>query len=110
MYNVTHFATEFIKQGQATIAPRLTMIQFMLIMFFFGLGNMLLGLPMWTAPIFIILGYIAGYYHNGEVFYKRAVAYGRVWLRQQMGNPATLTLQSPWDEAQMKADRSSTSL
>lgn len=98
MYQVTHFLTEFIRQSQATIIPRVTMMQFMLVLAFCFIGIGLLGLPPLFAVVLAPAGYIAGYNHHGELVYKRLLAYGRVLLRQQLGNPAILNLQTAWDE------------
>ena len=99
MFTVTHFRTEFIRQTGATILRRVTMTQFMLVIVFLALGIGLLGLPYWLAPVWITLGYLAGYLYRGELLWKRALAYGQVWLRALVGAPRRLNLDDTWTPA-----------
>ncbi|MBX3061016.1 MAG: hypothetical protein KF770_31545 [Anaerolineae bacterium] len=105
MVTVKQYKTEFITQSAATILPRVTMTQFMLVIvcaaFFFGV----LHLPMWLAPLPLFLGYVAGYQHNGELVVKRFRAYLFIFLRQQLGRPRRLNVQWQWDTHEMKAQR-----
>ena len=74
MFSVTHFRSEFIQQGQATIIRKVTMTQFMLVIVLTAIGVGLFNAPFWLAPLFIVAGYAAGYTHNGEILLKRLVA------------------------------------
>lgn len=105
MYQVTHFLTEFIRQSQATIVPRVTMTQFMLVMAFCFIGIGLLKLPPLAIVVLVPAGYLAGYNHHGELVYKRAFAYGRVWFKQQIGSPTIINLQAAWDEEAAQMER-----
>lgn len=105
MFNVTHFRSEFIHQGQATIIRKVTMTQFMLVIILIGLGVGLFGAPFWLAPLFIIAGYVAGYTHNGEIVLKRVVAYLTVWGRNLAGSPQIVNIQADWDKVRLHAER-----
>jgi hypothetical protein len=105
MYHVTHFLTEFIRQSQATIIPRVTMTQFLFVMGLCFIGVGLLGLPPLAVVVLAPLGYIAGYNLYGEYLYKRTLAYGRVWLKQQLGSPAIINLQAAWDEEAARMEK-----
>ncbi len=97
MFTVTHFRSEFVRQSQATILRKVTMTQFMLVIVTAALGIGLLGAPYWLAPLFIALGYVAGYEHNGEILVRRLVAYLLVWLRSLAGRPRLVNVQAEWD-------------
>lgn len=60
MFSVTHFRSEFIQQGQATIIRKVTMTQFMLVIVLTAVGVGLFNAPFWLAPLFIVAGYAAG--------------------------------------------------
>lgn len=105
MLTVKQYKTEFVTQAEATILPRVTMTQFMLVIacaviFFSGLHS-----PMWLTPLPIVLGYLAGYRHNGELIIKRVYAYLFTFLRQQTGRPRRLNLQSQWDSHEVRTWR-----
>jgi len=104
MYFVTHFRTEFIHQGQATIIRKVTMTQFMLVIILTAVGVGLFSAPYWLAPLFIVAGYIAGYTYNGEVLIKRIIAYLAVWFRSQAGSPQIVNIQAEWDKARLAAE------
>lgn len=105
MLRVKQYKTEFVTQAEATILPRVTMIQFMLVIvcavFFFGALN----IPVWLSPLPLVLGYVAGYRHNGELVIKRVRAYVAIFLRGQLGRPRRLNLQHQWDSHEVKALR-----
>ena len=105
MFSVTHFRSEFIQQNQATIIRKVTMTQFMLVIILTAIGVGLFNAPLWLAPIFIIAGYIAGYFHHGEIMLKRAIAYSTVWLRNLLGSPQIINIQSEWDNVRVQAER-----
>ncbi|MCP4422337.1 MAG: hypothetical protein GY805_37490 [Chloroflexi bacterium] len=105
MFSVTHFRSEFIQQNRATIIPKVTMTQFMLVISLTALGVAVFNAPLWLAPIFVITGYIAGYPHNGEIFLKRAVAYSIVWIRNLLGSPQIINIQNEWDNVRILAER-----
>ena len=97
MFTVTHFRSEFVRQSQATILRRVTMTQFMLVIVSAALGVGLLGAPYWLAPVFIALGYVAGYEHHGEIILRRLLAYAFVRLRSLTGRPRLVNVQAEWD-------------
>lgn len=97
MFTVTHFRSEFVRQSQATILRKVTMTQFMLVIVSAAVGVGLLGAPYWLAPVFIALGYIAGYEHHGEIVLRRLLAYILVWLRSLTGRPRLVNIQAEWD-------------
>jgi hypothetical protein len=99
MFTVTHFRSEFVRQSRATILRRVTMTQFMLVIVVTALGIGLLRAPFWLAPLFIVLGYVAGHEHNGEILLKRLVAMLLVWGRALAGRPRLVNVQAEWDEA-----------
>ncbi|MCB8975800.1 MAG: hypothetical protein H6657_00025 [Ardenticatenaceae bacterium] len=105
MFTVTHFRSEFIQQRQAMILRRVTMIQFMLVICLTALGVGLFQAPFWLSPLFICIGYIAGYSHNGEVLIKRFLAYATVWLRQIAGMPRVVNIHSEWELVRRKEER-----
>ena len=105
MFSVTHFRSEFIHHGQATIIRKVTMTQFMLVIILIGLGVGLFSAPFWLAPLFIIAGYVAGYTHNGEIVLKRVVAYLTVWGRHLAGSPQIVNIQADWDKVRLHAER-----
>lgn len=105
MLIVKQYKTEFVTQAEATILPRVTMTQFMLVIvcavIFFGGWH----IPMWLSPLPMILGYVAGYRHNGELVIKRVCAYVSIFLRQQTGRPRRINLQSQWDSHEVRSWR-----
>ena len=105
MFSVTHFRSEFIHQGQATIIRKVTMTQFMLVIILTAIGVGLFKAPFWLAPVFIIAGYAAGYSHNGEIALKRLVAYLTVWVRNLVGAPQIVNIQAEWDSVRLQAER-----
>ncbi len=105
MFSVTHFRSEFIYQGTATIIRKVTMVQFMLVMVLTGTGVGIFNAPLWMAPFFIITGYVAGYNHNGEVVLKRLAAYLIVWVRQFIGMPQIVNVQAEWDTVRGRAEQ-----
>lgn len=105
MFSVTHFRSEFIKQGQATIMRKVTMTQFLLVMVLTAVGIGLLKAPFWLAPLFIIAGYAAGYAYNGEIAIKRIVAYLTVWLRTLLGMPQIVNVQAEWESVRVRAEQ-----
>lgn len=105
LYTVTHFRSEFIQQGQATILRKVTMTQFMLVIVCTALGIGLFGAPYWLAPLFIALGYTAGVTWHGEILLRRALAYTQVWLRLLLGTQRIVNLQQEWDSARAAAER-----
>jgi hypothetical protein len=105
MFSVTHFRSEFIQHGQATIIRKVTMTQFMLMIILTAIGVGLFGAPFWLAPIFLGAGYVAGYTHNGEIILKRGVAYVIVWVRNLVGAPQIVNVQAEWDNVRVQAER-----
>ena len=105
MFSVTHFRSEFIQQGQATIIRKVTMTQFMLVIILTAVGVGLFKAPFWLAPLFIVAGYAAGYTHNGEIVLKRAVAWSAVWARNAVGAPRIVNIQAEWDSVRVQAER-----
>lgn len=81
------------------------MTQFMMVIILTAIGVGVFNAPLWLAPIFIVAGYVAGYSHNGEVVLKRAVAYITVWLRNLIGSPQIINIQSEWDNVRVQAER-----
>ena len=105
MFSVTHFRSEFIQQGQATIIRKVTMTQFMLVIVLTAVGVGLFKAPFWLAPLFIVAVYAAGYTHNGEIVLKRFVAFLMVWLRNLAGAPQIVNVQAEWDSVRVRAER-----
>lgn len=105
MFSVTHFRSEFVRQNQAHILPRVTFTQFTLVLSLTSLAVGLLDAPFWLAPLFIALGYIAGFNHNGEILIKRLLAYAVVWLRHLVGLPQVVNVQAEWDSVRVRAER-----
>lgn len=105
MFSVTHFRSEFIQQGQATIIRKVTMTQFMLVIILTAIGVGLFNAPFWLSPVFIVAGYAAGYTHNGEIVLKRVVAYVAVWMRNLVGAPQIVNVQAEWDSVRVRAER-----
>jgi hypothetical protein len=105
MFSVTHFRSEFIQQGQATIIRKVTMTQFMLVILLTAMGVGLFKAPFWLAPLFIAAGYVAGYSYNGEIVLKRALAYLIVWARNLAGSPQIVNVQAEWDGVRARAER-----
>ncbi|MBK8989854.1 MAG: hypothetical protein IPM39_27965 [Chloroflexi bacterium] len=105
MFSVTHFRSEFIYQGQATIIRKVTMTQFMLVIILTAMGVGLFNAPFWLAPLFVSAGYLAGYTHNGEIVLKRVVAYLVVWGRNLVGSPQIVNIQADWDKVRLHAER-----
>ncbi|MBP8002589.1 MAG: hypothetical protein KA314_19300 [Chloroflexi bacterium] len=97
MFSITHFRTEFIQQGQATILRRVTMTQFMFIIIASVVGVGLFSLPLWSAPFLAVIGYLAGYTHNGEILVRRVLAYLSTRLRELTGRPRIVNLQNSWE-------------
>ena len=105
MFSVTHFRSEFIRQNQAAILRKVTMTQFMLVIVLTAIGVGLLNAPLWLTPLFIVIGYAAGYTHNGDLVLKRFIAYLMVWLRHLMGTPQIVNVQAEWDHVRVRAER-----
>lgn len=105
MFSVTHFRSEFIQQGQATIIRKVTMTQFMLVIILTAVGVGLFHAPFWLAPVFIVAGYAAGYTYNGEIVLKRCAAYLTVWGRNLAGAPQIVNVQAEWDSVRVRAER-----
>lgn len=105
MFSVTHFRSEFIQQGQATIIRKVTMTQFMLVIIFTTIAVGLFKAPFWLAPLFIAAGYVAGYSLNGEIILKRLVAYVAVRARSLGGAPRLINVQAEWEEARLGVER-----
>jgi hypothetical protein len=101
MHGVPQYKTEFIRQSQATIVPKVTMQQFLAMLAFSAIGIGLFNLPSWSTPFFLILGWFAGYYYNGELVIKRIWAYSRVRLRQILERQQIVDIQSEWDAVQV---------
>lgn len=98
MFTVTHFRSEFIHQGQATILRRVTMTQFLLALGFTAIGVGLLRTPFWLAPLFIVAGYAAGYTYHGDILLRRLWAALTVHVRLLLGAPRLVNVQAEWDE------------
>ena len=98
-----HFRTEFVRQSQATILRKVTMTQFMLVLLVSGVGMMVLNAPIWTLPLWIALGYVAGYSYNGEFVHKRVRAYVVVWVRLAIGRPRIINVQQEWEQTKAQA-------
>ena len=105
MFSVTHFRSEFVRQNQAAILRKVTMTQFMLVIVLTAIAVGLLNAPLWLTPLFIVVGYAAGYTHNGEILIKRLVAYLTVWLRRLVGAPQIVNVQAEWDSVRVRAER-----
>jgi hypothetical protein len=105
MFTVTHFRSEFIRQGQATILRRVTMTQFMLVIIFLAVGLGLFEAPYWLAPLFMAAGYAAGYVYRGEILARRLVAYTVVWVRGLARAPRLVNVQAEWEAVGRHADR-----
>ncbi|MCI0398361.1 MAG: hypothetical protein L0322_25985 [Chloroflexi bacterium] len=105
MFSVTHFRSEFIHQGQATIVRKVTMTQFLLVIALTALGVGLFNAPFWLAPLFMAAGYVAGYTYHGEIVLKRVLAYLAVWGRSLAGSPRLVNVQAEWDAARLQAQR-----
>lgn len=105
MFSVTHFRSEFIQHGQATIIRKVTMTQFMLMIALTTIGVGLFSAPFWLSPIFLGAGYVAGYTYNGEIVLKRGVAYFSVWVRNLVGAPQIVNVQAEWDNVRVHAER-----
>lgn len=105
MVSITHFRSEFVRQNQAHILPKVTFTQFVLILSLTSLGVGLLQVPFWLAPLFIAVGAVAGYNHNGEILVKRLLAYAIVWLRHLVGLPQVINVQAEWDGVRLRAER-----
>ena len=97
MFTATHFRSEFVRQSQATILRKVTMTQFILVIAASVIGVGLFGAPFWLAPVFILLGYVAGYEYNGEIVLRRMLAYATVWARSGTGRPRLVNVQVDWD-------------
>lgn len=98
MFTVTHFRSEFIHQGQATILRRVTMTQFLLALGLTTVGLGLFRVPFWLAPLFIAAGYAAGYNYHGDILLRRLLAILAVHLRQFLNAPRLVNVQTEWDE------------
>lgn len=96
MFRSVQFKTEFCTQTQATIVPRVTMTQFLLMILGAGFGAVILKLPGLLLLVPVVLGYIAGYTHNGELVVKRFWAWTMVWGRQLLQRHCTVTLAQQW--------------
>jgi hypothetical protein len=108
MFTVTHFRTEFIAQGQAHILRKVTMTQFM---FVIALTTLVVGVfevPYWLSPLFMIIGYLAGYVHRGEILLKRWLAFLTVWTRQVTDRPRIVNLTTTWQEAKAEQGQTNT--
>lgn len=105
MFTVTHFRTEFIHHGQAAILRKVTMTQFLLMVVLTTLAVGLLRAPFWLAPLFVGLGYAAGYSYHGEIVLKRVVAVAIVRLRSVTNRPRIVNVQAEWDAVRAVADR-----
>ena len=105
MMTVTHFRSEFIQHQQATIVRKVTMTQFLLVVLFTVVAVGLFGVPFWLAPLFMLIGYAAGYTYQGEIVIKRLTAYAIVWLRATLGQPRIVNVQAEWDAIRQQAER-----
>ena len=101
MFSSIQFKTEFCTQAQATIMPRVTMTQFFLMILGVGACALVFNFPGYLLPIPVIGGYIAGYYHNGELVIKRLRAWVTVWVRQLMQQQTEVTLGSQWNSVEL---------
>ena len=110
MFTVTHFRSEFVRQSQATILRKVTMTQFMLVIVASAIGIGLFGAPYWLAPLFMALGYVAGYEYNGEILLRRVLAYAVVWTRSAAGRPRLVNVQAQWEHARANGERPGTLL
>ncbi len=104
MFNVTHFRSEFIQQGQAAIIRKVTMTQFMFVIILTAIGVGLFNAPLWLSPLFIVAGYVAGYTYNGEIVLKRIVAYLIVRGRNLAGSPQIINIQGEWDTVRVRSE------
>ncbi|MCP5345225.1 MAG: hypothetical protein H7A05_11445 [Pseudomonadales bacterium] len=98
----THFRTEFVRQSKAAIMRRVTMTQFMFVIIALAVGLGLFNAPWWTAPFFIIAGYIAGYDLRGEMVLKRLWAYARVQTRLTFRQPRLVNIEAEWEKLRIK--------
>jgi hypothetical protein len=105
MFRVTHFRTEFIQQGQATIIRKVTMTQFMFMIISLGMGIGVFGVPFWLAPLFLVIGYAAGYPHKGEIVLKRIAAYAAVWIRDLVRAPRIVNIHAEWEHVRVRAEQ-----
>jgi len=105
MFSVTHFRSEFIRQTQTTILRKVTMTQFMLVVVFTAIGIGLFQAPFWLAPLFMVVGYAAGYVHQGEIVLKRLIAYTAVRTRHAVGSPRIVNVQAEWDNVRVRAEK-----
>lgn len=105
MFSVTHFRSEFIQQGQATIVRRVTMTQFMLMIVGTALGVGLFHAPSWSAPVFIVAGYLAGYTYHGEIILKRVLAFLTVHIRVLVGAPRLVNIGAEWETVRLEAEQ-----
>lgn len=103
LFQCQQFRSEFVRQSQATILRKVTMTQFMYMIVASAGSIFVLGIPFWLAPVFVVLGYVAGYQHNGELVIRRVIAYTNVWLRLLFNKPRIVSIQSEWDEARQEA-------
>ena len=94
----THFRTEFVRQNKAAIMRRVTMTQFMFVIGALALGLGLFDAPWWSAPAFIVAGYIAGYDLRGEMVIKRLWAYAHVQMRLALGKPRLTNVEAEWEK------------
>lgn len=81
------------------------MTQFLLVIILTAVGVGLFKAPFWLAPLFMIVGYAAGYTHNGEIVLKRLVAYLMVWVRNLTGAPQIVNVQTEWDSVRVRAEQ-----
>jgi hypothetical protein len=102
-FSCNHFRTEFVRQSEANVLRKLTMTQFMGILIACGIGLMILKASIWTAPVWIALGYVLAYNHNGEFVFMRLVAYAGVWLRLAAARPRIINVQEQWNTARLEA-------
>lgn len=105
MFQITHFRSEFIQQTQATILRKVTMTQFMLIIILIAIGLGLFSAPFWLAPLFMIIGYAAGYVYRGEILLKRIIAYATVWVRNLVRAPRLVNVHAEWEHVRVQAER-----
>lgn len=104
MFTITHFRTEFIQQGQATILRRVTMTQFLFVIVAGVVGIGLLNLPFWSLPFLAVIGYLAGYTHNGEIIARRVWAYLFTRLRELTNRPRIVNLQTRWANTHLERE------
>ena len=81
------------------------MTQFMLVVVFTAVGIGLFRAPFWLAPLFMMLGYAAGYGYQGEIVLRRLVAFTAVWLRQLFAAPRIVNIQAEWDSVRVRAEK-----